>query len=629
MPLAEMQPLTELHFIRPLWLLGLLPVVLLLALLWRRRSDQSGWSALIAPQLLQRLMLGRDERSSRAPLVLLGCAWLLAVLSLAGPTWEQQPQAVYQASLDQVVVLDLSPSMAATDVPPDRMTRARFAVSDLMKQTDEGRTALIVFGGEHHVVTPLTDDAATVEQLLRALSVDVLPAAGDRAASALRASMELLTAAKSEVAHVILFSDGISDPADSISAAVRLREAGAKLSVIGISPQRESQLRELARSGGGVYQPLGSRGPHPALEMQAVAEFSQVPGREANADLWVEKGVWLLLPLLFVAAIGYRRGWLAAIVVVAVVQQPREVMAFDWKDLWLTPNQQAKRLLDSGQTQQAAELFDDPGWRAAARYRAGEFDKAAQEFTNAQQAYNRGNALAKAGKLRESIKSYDEALSLRADDADARFNRDLIQKLLDQQQQQQDQQAQQSKDQQDEDKQDKGQQDKSGQDQGQQEQHKNSEGQQGSEKQNQAKQDQKRTDSSQSEDKEQRSSEQRSQQVQSDNGQSNDNQPKANQSKTNDSDAERQDDEHQQAKQDVEQQPQSQLQSSSKSAAGSAAQQRPRPGGAHDNLEQRPPTEKELALQQWLRQVPDDPGGLLRRKFMLEHLQRQKERNSQ
>lgn len=614
MPLAELQPLAQLHFIRPLWLLGLLPAVVLLVLLWRRRSDQSGWSALIAPQLLPHLMLGRDEQSSRLPLVLLGCAWLLAVMSLAGPTWEQQPQAVYQASLDQVVVLDLSPSMAATDVPPDRMTRARFAISDLMMQTNEGRTALIVFGGEHHVVTPLTDDAATVEQLLRALSVDVLPVAGDRAASALRASMELLTAAKSAVAHVILLSDGISDPADSISAAVRLREAGAKLSVIGISPPRESQLRELARSGGGVYQPLGSRGPHPALDMQAVAEFSQVPGREANTDLWVEKGVWLLLPLLFVAAIGYRRGWLAALVVVAIVQQPREVMAFDWKDLWLTPNQQAKRLLDLGQTQQAAELFDDPDWRAAARYRAGEFDKAAQEFSNAQQAYNRGNALAKAGKLREAIKSYDEALALRTDDADARFNRDLIQKLLDRQQQQ-DQQEQQNKDQQGKGQHDRGQQ-------------QDSERQQGSQERDQGQKDQKQADPSPSEGNEQRSVEQQSRQAESDDRQS----------KNKDSNGERRDDDHEQAKQDVAQQsqsqprspPQSPSQSLPQSAADSAAQQHPLPAGnANDELERRPPTEQELALQQWLRQVPDDPGGLLRRKFMLEHLQRQKERNSQ
>ena len=187
--------LPDLHFIRPLWLVAVLPAALLVVLLWKSRASQTGWQGLIAPQLLQELMLGRDQGPARLPLVLLVCAWLLALVALAGPTWERQPQPVYRGSLDQVLVLDLSPSMARTDLQPDRVTRARFAISDLLSQSGEGRTALIVFGAEHHVVAPLTDDAPTVEQLLRALTVDVLPVPGDQAASALRASMQLLAAA--------------------------------------------------------------------------------------------------------------------------------------------------------------------------------------------------------------------------------------------------------------------------------------------------------------------------------------------------------------------------------------------------------------------------------------------------
>ena len=155
----------DLHFIRPAWFAGLIPAALLLLLLCKSRAAQSGWDGLIAPQLLRHLMLGRDQRLRRLPLILLGSAWLLTVLSLAGPTWERQPQPVYRGSLDQVLVLDLSPSMARTDLQPDRVTRARFAITDLIAQSGEGRTALIVFGAEHHVVTPLTDDAPTVEQL--------------------------------------------------------------------------------------------------------------------------------------------------------------------------------------------------------------------------------------------------------------------------------------------------------------------------------------------------------------------------------------------------------------------------------------------------------------------------------
>ena len=607
-------PWAELHFIRPWWLVGLLPALWLLVLLWRASSAQAGWNGLIAPQLLQHLLLGRNEGLGRAPLALLGCAWLVALIALAGPTWERQPQSVYSASLDQVVVLDMSPSMALTDVAPDRLTRARFAITDLMAQSLEGRTALIVFGAEHHVVVPLTDDNATVEQLLRALSVDVLPAEGDSAAAALRASVQLLAAAKSRAAHVILISDGIGDPADSINAARQLRDAGAKLSVIGVGigvgTGPEAQLRELARSGAGVYQSLGSRGAHPALTMQAVAEFSQQPQRETNVDRWVEKGVWLLLPLLLLAALGYRRGWLSVVVVMALCPAPQQAMAVSWDDLWSRPDQRAKRLLDAGQTSEAAQLFTDPNWRATARYRSGEFDQAAAQFSDSGSAYNRANALAKAGKLGEALKSYEQALTARPDDDDARFNRDLVKKILDQQQQQK-QQGQQGQQENSEQKSQHG-------------ESSDADSEQSSSAQQQAQKD-KGQDGAQSPSTAEASKSDKDQDPGAAQAQDKDESSAADKAQAKQREAVQQ-----QAKSDVQPQKAS---SAPEQADGSGdavpGNEQDKPVAAADQLAERPPTEQELALQQWLRQVPDDPGGLLRRKFMLEHLQRRKGRNEQ
>jgi Ca-activated chloride channel family protein len=444
---------------------------------------------------------------------------------------------------------------------------------------------------------PLTDDSATIEQLLRALTVELLPISGDTAASALRASVQLLAAAKSRAAHVILLSDGISDPADSISAARQLSKAGAQLSVIGIGTAREAQLRELARSGGGVYQPLGARGPHPALTMQAVAGFSQAPGREASVDLWVEKGVWLLLPMLLLAALGYRRGWLAVVVVVALCPMPQQVMAVSWDELWLTPDQRAKRLLDAGQADQAAELFTDPNWRATARYRSGDFDQAAAQFAESGAAYNRANALAKAGKLTEALDSYEQALTIRPDDGDARFNRDLVQKILDEQQQEKKEGS--------ENKPHDGESPdaKSGD---------SSSAQQQNEKQREQ-------DGSKSQD---------GQQV----GDANEQQKSASSASQEGAqpDASPREAEQQQAKKDVEPQQAPASGAQRDLADGETLDKGQDKAGVETNrLNEQPPSEQELALQQWLRQVPDDPGGLLRRKFMLEHLRRRKERNEQ
>jgi len=420
--------------------------------------------------------------------------------------------------------------------------------------------------------------------------------------------MQLLSAAKSRATQVILISDGISDPADSISVAVALRQAGAKLSVIGIGVERESQLRELARSGGGVYQSLGSRGAHSVLNVEAAADFSHQPGREINVDSWVEKGVWLLLPLLLLAALGYRRGWLAVLVVV-LGQQPQEAMAVSWDDLWLTPRQQAKRLLDKGQPGQAAELFEDPNWRGAAHFQSGEFGKAAAQFSDSDAAYNRANALAKAGKLSEALKSYDEALTKRPDDDDARFNRELVQKLLDQQQQRQEQKQEQKQEQQQ-------------QEQQQQEQQQDSSAQSSQDGESDKKQEQRDQESAQSAAKQQRpradDGEQERAGAQSQDAPSN----------AEKRESERREDEQQKATDDVAPQSAKASATQQRTPVDEAADKAPqnKPENTQAKLDETPTTEQELALQQWLRQVPDDPGGLLRRKFMLEHLQRQKER---
>ena len=279
-----------------------------------------------------------------------------------------------------------------------------------------------------------------------------------------------------------------------------------------------------------------------------------------------------------------------------------------WDDLWLTPNQRAKRLLDTGQAQQAAELFDDPAWQAAARYQSGEFDKAAEQFEASDAAYNRANALAKAGKLEAALKSYDEALAAHPGDDDARFNRDLVQKLLDQQQQEQqgqnDQQGQ--KDQQE----DSGQSAQDG---------KPSDEQGDRSEQSRAQAEQESAGSESKEDPSQSPSPSPSEpQPETGDHKRAGSQDEKAAADNEQRDAEQQKNEQQQVKDDV----------APQSATASKPDGQARNNDATRESEVEVPSEKELALQQWLRQVPDDPGGLLRRKFMLEHLQRQKEQQN-
>lgn len=116
------------------------------------------------------------------------------------------------------------------------------------------------------------------------------------------------------------------------------------------------------------------------------------------------------------------------------------VVSTAWSDLWRTQDQQAQALLEAGQAAQAADRFRDPRRRAYAALEAGRYPDAAKllaPFTDAESEYNRGNALAKAGQLQQALAAYNAALRQAPIDKDIRHNRDLVERALRQQQQSQ------------------------------------------------------------------------------------------------------------------------------------------------------------------------------------------------
>src|SRR5690606_4082420 len=142
------------------------------------RSSGANWRREIAPDLLDHLLDHRGERRMRWPWWLAFAGWVLGCLALAGPTWEKLPQPVLQKRDALVVVLDLSLSMTVADVQPSRLQRARYKILDLLQRRTEGLTGLVAYAGDAHVVTPLTDDTATIANLVPALAPDMMPIYG-------------------------------------------------------------------------------------------------------------------------------------------------------------------------------------------------------------------------------------------------------------------------------------------------------------------------------------------------------------------------------------------------------------------------------------------------------------------
>ncbi|MFN2166692.1 MAG: vWA domain-containing protein, partial [Anaerolineae bacterium] len=462
----------DLHFLRPLWFLALVPIVMLLALLWRRHARDQAWRALVDAHLLPHLLVGADGAPRRLPLTLLGLGWLLAVTALAGPVWERLPQPVFSAAAERVVLLDLSPSMNAADIRPSRLARARFELLDLLRATKEGQVALIAFGPEPFLVSPLTADAQTIAAQVPRLATDLIPVPGPRRTDrALEMAGELLSQAGAVGGDVILITDAIDDDppgeksADSpaVAAARGLAASGVRVSVLGIGTLQGAPVPRA--KGGFSDDPSGAirfarldpkgleavaaagRGRYVALDagdrdtLALVDESALQPGKVVEqeglaTDQWREEGPWLLLALLPMAALGFRRGWLLPIVALVVVLPPEPGWALGWGDLWQRRDQQAAQALAAGDHESAANHFEDPAWRAAARYRTGDYKGALDALANLsgpEADYNRGNALARLGRLDEAVAAYERTLKQVPDHGDAKANLDLIRQLKERQ----------------------------------------------------------------------------------------------------------------------------------------------------------------------------------------------------
>ena len=332
-----MELIKQLHFLRPAWLLALPLVWAWVVWLARRRSRDGNWAGLIDPELLSGLRLAANDGTAvRSPWPWLVLAWTLAVLALAGPAWQHDSTAAWRAPAAWVAVLDLSPSMAAGDATPNRATRARYAIDDLLGAAHDARVGLVAFGDEAFTVTPLTEDVATVRALLPSLAPDIMPTPGDNLAPALDQAGQLLLQAGQKNGQVVLVSDGFADPAAAFAAAQRLHQAGATVNVVGIGsasgapltqpggglaldakgqPQLvrldTDRLRQLASNGGGRYVDLADLpGLIANLQTRAGRTSSGTGVAGIEVTHWRDGGIWLLPLLLLLAAFLGRRGWL-------------------------------------------------------------------------------------------------------------------------------------------------------------------------------------------------------------------------------------------------------------------------------------------------------------------------------
>ena len=462
---------TEFVFLRPLWLVLLVLGPVVAYVVTRRGTDS--WTAVCDPLLLKHLITGGKKSSLVLIRLMILSVWTLAVLALAGPAWDQEKTDVFENLDATVIVLDMSESMNSTDLLPSRFERARYKAIEIIENHNNRAIGLVVFAGSSFDVVPVSDDVATLTHLIQSLQTSMMPLQGSLASLGIERAQQLLEGSGYTTGYVVLITDGADS--EAMDAAEKLQESGYTMSVVAVGTEAGapvidangnflrdssgqpvtaaldySELSQLAVAGGGTFSTINE---DVSIVSAQVSQFA-LDESHGNGDLtttrWKDRGPYVLILLLPLAALLYRRGWLLAVAMFFVFS-PQQSMAFDWADLWKRSDQRAAQAISE-------ERFDDQvlsqhsEWNGIAHYRKSEFEKAAVEFSESGDPislYNQGNAFAKAGNLPTAVERYEAALDIVPDFEDAQFNLDIIKELLEQQNQSMDSQQSDEQDQSD------------------------------------------------------------------------------------------------------------------------------------------------------------------------------------
>ncbi|ENM5881433.1 VWA domain-containing protein, partial [Vibrio metoecus] len=438
-------PLT---FLYPYWLWLLIPS-LGFAFWLRVRKNQRG---LIAPHLAHVMGIGVPQGHYLSGL--LGVGWMIAVLALAGPSWQSAERPSVQNSAARVLIMDMSQSMYATDLAPNRLTQARYKALDLLKGWHEGSTGLVAYAADAYVVSPLTRDSATLGNLIPSLSPEIMPYQGANAANAVGLAISMLQQAGHQKGDLILLTDDIRT-AEREKITQQLENSSWRLILLAIgtsngapitlsdgsllkSPQGQTviaktsfePMQQLTHSVQGVFTAYRADGADVEQILHLTQQQADVADQTSRKVVTerVNNGYWLVLPLVIAALAIFRRGVIFTLLLIVGTHFPvQEASASPW----LNQDQQAMRAFEAKQYSQAAETFRDPKWQGAARYYAKDYPGAIEAYSRIENPdletqYNLANAYAQAGNFPKARELYEQVLKQQPNHQDAQHNLQVV-----------------------------------------------------------------------------------------------------------------------------------------------------------------------------------------------------------
>lgn len=599
------------HWQRPLFLILLPVLVYLLWKLWNFHEIKGSWQKLIPSIFQPWLLRGTSTQESALPKLLITLASIFSLLALLGPSWKHIEQPPLKIDAPLVIVMDLTPRMLSGDIPPNRLETVKRKLLDIIKARKDAQTALVAYSGSAHIVVPLSDDQATITNLINSISPNIMPQQGERADLGINKAVQLLnnTQQNNQIsdAEILLITTSLSQQ-EQTAIKQTLANKPFTLNILGVgtaqgapvldnkgsfvknatgnimlSKLNSNSLQRFAHSEGGYYSTitLNDTDIHTLNLVNLKGQQRHIDDTENKAtDLWQDQGYWFVLPILLLAAFASRKGWLFCIPFLFMLH-PQPAQAFEWNKLWLNKDQQGAKLLKENKPIEAVKRFENKQWQGYSAYQAKDYEKAENRFsqeTTPEGIYNYGNSLARQGKYQEAINEWNKAIKAKPNFEQAIVNKRIVEELLKKQQQEQ----------------------QSSDDQQQNQDNQQQNGQQ----QDSNNQQQNQNNDQQNED-----------QASNSNNSQNEQQAK-NQQQSDDQNNEQNDkDAQQQESQQGEQEQQAQQNDQQQNADQQDAQ-----GQTMSSTEDKDTNQQEQneALQQQIRTIPDDPSELLRRKFYYE-----------
>lgn len=469
--------------------LAVIPLLLILYIITRRlqKRQLQKWGDQL---LLNRLM--PDFSSTR--IFIKFVIWILAfgimILALARPQFGTKLSEVKRKGIEMIIALDVSNSMMAEDIQPNRLENAKMAISRLVDRLENDKIGLIVFAGDAYIQMPVTTDYMAAKLFLNSINTQIVPKQGTAIGSAIHLAMRSFTPNSDKSRAIVIITDGEDHEEDAVAAAKEAAAAGIIIHTIGIgsaqgvpipvtsdngqkdyrtdyegkviiSKLNEDLLRQIAAAGGGTYvRATASRTGLTAI----LDEMNKMEKQEIQMKVYSEfdeqfvyyAGFAIFLLLIDFSLNSRKNKWLQSKMknlficlillssALTLKAQPgrgeiRQGNRYFKKEKFDTAELAYRKALEEKKVNKIAEFN-----LGDALYRQKKFEEAGHQFeaaasnevvkTNSAKAYhNLGNSLLQAGKIEESINAYKDALRRNPGDLDTKYNLAYAQRMKKQQ----------------------------------------------------------------------------------------------------------------------------------------------------------------------------------------------------